>query len=150
MLKIAYLADYKENSKTIINWLWSEFGNETNHDFYEIIIKHSFKKNTLPLTFIALLDNELVGTISLWRTDLISRQDLYPWLSALYVKEEYRNQNIGKKLQNFVLNYCKNNGFSNLFLYTTLDNYYEKTGWKYFEDGIRYSGQHIKIYKKEL
>lgn len=47
----------------------------------------SVTKNNLPLTFIALADNELVGTIVLWRSDLVSRQDLYPWLSALFVKE---------------------------------------------------------------
>ncbi|WP_242846701.1 hypothetical protein [Clostridium botulinum] len=44
MLKIAYLADYKENTETIINWLWTEFGNEANRDFFESIIKHSLKK----------------------------------------------------------------------------------------------------------
>ncbi|NFG24490.1 GNAT family N-acetyltransferase [Clostridium botulinum] len=150
MLKIAYLADYKENTETIINWLWAEFGNEANRDFFESIIKHSLKKNSLPLTFIALSDNELVGTISLWRADLVSRQDLYPWLSALYVKENYRNKGIGQKLQDFVLTYCKNTGFSELFLYTDIDDYYEKTGWKHFEDGVEYSGNYIKIYKKEL
>lgn len=80
----------------------------------------------------------------------MSRQDLYPWLSALYVKENYRNKGIGQKLQDFVLTYCKNTGFSQLFLYTDIDDYYEKTGWKHFEDGVEYSGNYIKIYKKEL
>ncbi|WP_315078781.1 GNAT family N-acetyltransferase [uncultured Clostridium sp.] len=150
MLKIAYLADYKENTETIISWLWREFGNETNRDFFQSIIKHSCKKNSLPLTFIALLDGELVGTVGVWRSDLMSRQDLFPWLSALYVKENYRNQGIGQKLQNFVLTYCKNAGFSEIFLYTDIDNYYEKFDWKHFEDGVEYSGDYVKIYKKEL
>ena len=110
MLKIAYLADYKENTDTVIDWLWKEFGNNTNRAFYEDIVKHSFKKNSLPITFIALLDNELIGTISLWKTALISRQDLYPWLSSLYVKKEFRNKYIGQKLQYFAINNCKNFG----------------------------------------
>lgn len=64
-------------------------------------------KNKLPLTFIALKDNELVGTIGLWRSDLMSRQDLFPWLSALFVKENFRGKRIGQKLQDFLVEYCK-------------------------------------------
>lgn len=113
-------------------------------------MKNSLRKNQLPLTFIALMDNKLVGTIGLWRSDLLSRQDLYPWLSALFVKEEYRSNNIGQELQRFLIDYCRQKGYEELFLYTDICNYYEKTGWQYLEDGIEYSGGNIKIYKKKL
>lgn len=132
------------------NWIWNEFGNENNYDFFHSIIKNSLIKNKLPLTFIALEDNELVGTIGLWRSDLMSRQDLFPWLSALFVKENFRRKKIGQKLQNFLVEYCRKAGFTELFLYTDICNYYEKTGWEYLEDGVEYSGEYIKIYKKEL
>lgn len=150
MLKICYLSDYKENINTIIDWLWSEFGNETNRNYYENIIMHSLKKNSLPLTFIALLDDELIGTIGLWKTASISRQDLSPWIAALYVKKEFRNQYVSKKLENFVLNYCKNVGFSKIFIHTTNYNYYEKKNWIFVDDVVDYYGNYSKIYKKEL
>lgn len=108
------------------------------------------RKNQLPLTFIALLDNELVGTVGLWRGDLLSRQDLYPWLSALYVEENYRGKKIGQELQKFLIEYCRKAGYTELFLYTDICNYYEKTGWKYLGDGVEYSGEYIKIYKQEI
>lgn len=107
-------------------------------------------KDKLPLTFIALLDKKLVGTIGLWRSDLVSRQDLYPWLSALFVKKNFRGKRIGQELQHFLLEYCRKAGFKELFLYTDLYNYYEKTGWKYIEDGVEFSGEHIKIFKKKI
>lgn len=107
-------------------------------------------KNQLPLTFIALLDNELVGTVGLWRSDLMSRQDLYPWLSALFVKENYRGRKIGQELQYFLVNYCREAGFNELFLYSDISDYYEKTDWKYLEDGVEYSGEYLKIYKKDI
>ena len=150
MLTIEHLADHKEYIDTVVNWIWSEFGNENNYDFFESIIKNSLIKNKLPLTFIALEDNELVGTIGLWRSDLMSRQDLFPWLSALFVKENFRGKRIGQKLQNFLVEYCKKAGFTELFLYTDICGYYEKTGWEYLEDGVEYSGEYIKIYKKEI
>ncbi|NMM64578.1 GNAT family N-acetyltransferase [Clostridium sp. P21] len=150
MLIIEHLADHKEHIDTVTNWLWKEFGKENNREFFESIIKNSLIKDKLPLTFIALEDNELVGTIGLWRSDLVSRQDLFPWLSALFVKEDCRGKRIGQKLQNFLVEYCREAGYKELFLYTDLCNYYEKTGWEYLDDGVEYSGQYLKIYKKEL
>ncbi|GAA0076754.1 GNAT family N-acetyltransferase [Clostridium sp. CTA-5] len=150
MLIIEHLADHKEYLDNVIDWLWKEFGNEDNYAFWESIVKNSLRKNQLPLTFIALMDNKLVGTIGLWRGDLLSRQDLYPWLSALFVKDEYRSKNIGQELQRFLIDYCRKKGYEELFLYTDIHNYYEKTGWQYLEDGIEYSGGNIKIYKKKL
>lgn len=135
---------------TVISWIWKEFGSKNDYAFFESIIKNSLRKNQLPLTFIALIDNELVGTIGLWRGDLLSRQDLYPWLSALVVKENYRGKGIGQELQHFLFNYCRETGFTELFLYTDICNYYEKTGWEYLEDGVEYSGEYIKIYKKKI
>lgn len=150
MLTIEHLADHKEHIDTVVNWIWNEFGNENDYEFFKSIIKNSLIKNKLPLTFIALEDNELVGTIGLWRSDLMSRQDLFPWLSALFVKENFRGKRIGQKLQNFLIEYCREVGFTELFLYTDICNYYEKTGWKYLEDGIEHSGEYIKIYNKEI
>lgn len=80
----------------------------------------------------------------------MSRQDLYPWLLALYVNEDYKGMNIGEELQNYLIKYCKKEGFSELFLFTDISNYYERKGWKYLEYGIEYSGDSIKIYKKEI
>ena len=39
----------------------------------------------------------LLGTVGLWRCDLISRQDLYPWMAALYVAPEARGRGAGGK-----------------------------------------------------
>ena len=150
ILIIEHLADHKEYTDTVINWIWKQFGDENNYGFWESIVKKSLIKNQLPLTFIALLDNELVGTIGLWRSDLLSRQDLYPWLSALFVKENYRGKRIGQELQHFLIKYCREVGFNELFLYTDICDYYEKTGWEYLEDGVEYSGEYIKLYKKAI
>lgn len=150
MVKIEFLGNYIEYIETVTNFIWNEFGNEDNYKFFESIVNNSLNKGKLPITFVALKDDEVVGTIGLWRADLLSRQDLFPWLSALYVKEEYRGIGIGKKLQNFLVEYARNQGFKELFLYTDINGYYEKMDWQYIKDGIEYSGDYIKIYRKEL
>lgn len=150
MLTIEHLADHKEYLNDVTECIWKEFGEEDNYAFWESIVKRSLQKDKLPLTFVALVDNKFAGTVGLWRADLLSRQDLYPWLSALFVKEEYRGKRIGQELQKFLINYCQEKGYKEIFLYTDLCNYYEKTGWQYIEDGIEYSGGSMKIYKQEL
>lgn len=135
---------------TVTNWISQEFGNKNSVPFFQSIVQHSLKKEKLPLNFIALLDNKPVGTVSLWRSDLVSRQDLYPWLSALYVHPDYRGKRIGQKLQAFLADYCKDQGFTELFLYTSICGYYEKTSWKHIDDGVEFLGDYMKIYKKDL
>lgn len=63
----------------VTDWLWHAFGGETlPREFFASIMQHSQTAEALPLTFIAVEGEQLLGTIGLWRCDLISRQDLFP------------------------------------------------------------------------
>ncbi|WP_242972910.1 GNAT family N-acetyltransferase [Anaeromicrobium sediminis] len=90
MIKIENLSKHKEHIDTVSKWLWKEWGTEDNLEFFKSIMVHSLDSTNLPQTFIALDDEEPIGTIGLWRCDMVSRQDLFPWLSALYVIPTYR------------------------------------------------------------
>ena len=79
----------------VTDWLWQAFGGETlPRQFFASIVQHSQTAEALPLTFIAVEGEQLLGTIGLWRCDLISRQDLFPWLAALYVAPAARGQGL--------------------------------------------------------
>lgn len=146
-MKIDLLKNHPEHLNTIVNWIYKEFGMETSREFYKGIIDHSLTEGQLPITFVAMEDNEVIGTVGIWRSDLLSRQDLFPWFSALYVREDYRCKGIGIQLQEYALKYCKKQGFKEVYLYTDIENYYEKTGWEFICDGYEYSGSKIKIYR---
>jgi predicted N-acetyltransferase YhbS len=150
MIKIDHITNNEEHIDIISKWLWEEWGTANNFEFFKSIVKNSLNKKNLPQTFIALDNNKPIGTIGLWRCDMVSRQDLYPWLSALYVIPSYRNRGIGKQLQAYLEIYAKQLGYKELFLYTDLENYYDKSGWIYLDTGITYSGEYDKIYKKKL
>ncbi len=63
----------------VTDWLWHAFGGETlPREFFASIVQHSQTAEALPLTFIAVEGEQLLGTIGLWRCDLISRRDLFP------------------------------------------------------------------------
>lgn len=141
------LKEHPKHIDTIIDWLNNEFGNDNSKNFYKGIIEHSLIDNQLPITFIAIENGVLLGTVGIWRADLLSRQEIYPWLSALIVNPNFRKKGIGEKLQKYALDYCDSMGYSEVFLYTDLAGYYEKSGWIAFDKAYEYSGNEVCIYK---
>ena len=79
-------------------------------------------------------ENELVGFISLFKTDGDDRTDLSPWYATMYVKEKYRNKGYSKILNNAILKKAKELGYKKVYLKTDLNNYYEKFGARYIEN----------------
>ncbi|MCL2629621.1 MAG: GNAT family N-acetyltransferase [Alphaproteobacteria bacterium] len=101
MVEILNLADRPEFIEGVAKFLheeWSQHeGFKLDADIYRT--KHSICKDGIPQTLIAVEGDELVGTVSLWYNDLKTRQDLSPWMAALYVKPSHRRRGIGRALQ---------------------------------------------------
>jgi len=92
----------------------------------------------------------LRGTIGLWRCDLISRQDLFPWLAALYVAPAARGQGLAGKLQRHVIDYARRAGFRELYLYSACRDFYERFGWRYIGEGLDYPATAVHLYRYDL
>ena len=151
-IEIVDLADAQKYIKEVSKWIWKEWSKENGAKLEDVIYRtrHSISKNDVPKMFIAKYNNEVIGVVSLWVNDLKSRQDLSPWMATLYVKEEYRNKGVGKKLQEVSIEYAKQKSYNYLYLITEHNNYYEKTGWEYLEDAPLDNGRYEKIYKYDL
>ena len=134
----------------VIDWLTCEFGGETCAGFYRSIVQHSLIPDALPITFVATEHEQLCATVGLWRCDLISRQDLWPWLAALYVDTPWRGQGVGEQLQRFILDYARQQGFQDIYLYSACKDYYERTGWQYMGDGLDYPDKPVHLYHQSL
>lgn len=150
MIEIVPLAQYPQHQTQVTDWLWQAFDSHNRREFFASIVQSSLRMEGLPLTFIALDEGELVGTVGFWLCDLISRQDLSPWLAALYVDERHRDKGLGQMLQQHVLDYSRRAGFSQLHLYSTFRGYYEKMGWQYIGEGVDYPAKPVLIYRQTL
>ena len=151
-LQIKNLADYPEYISIVSQWLWEEWDKKEGHklEHIEYRTRNALKRNDIPQTLIAVYDGKLVGTVSIWNNDLKSRQDLRPWLSALFVKKEYRNNGIGTALQKAVIEEVKKLEYSTLYLITDLNNYYEQMGWKFLEKAPLENGKMTSIYEYQI
>ncbi|MEN0585040.1 MULTISPECIES: GNAT family N-acetyltransferase [unclassified Kosakonia] len=146
-MKIIPLYDAPHFAEQVVDWLWREFGDSLPRDFFASIITHSQTPGQLPLTFVLVDREQLLGTVGLWRCDLISRQDLFPWLAALYVKESARGQGLAGQLQRHVIEQAKAMGFQELHLYSACRDFYERFGWHYIGDGLDYPDKTVHLYR---
>jgi len=130
-IEIVNLADETRHIDEVSMWLWEEWAKEGGTKLEDIIYrtKHSICRDKVPQVYIAKYKDELVGTVSIWHNDLTSRQDLTPWLAALYIKKEYRGLGLGTILQEKVIDVVRALGYKSLYLITDLYEYYERSGW---------------------
>ena len=150
-MTILPLHDCPHFAGQVTDWLWHAFGGETlSRAFFASIIEHSQIPGTLPLTFIAVEDEKVVGTVGLWRCDLISRQDLWPWMAALYVTPEARGCGLAGQLQRYVMIYAARHGFTQLHLYSSCRDFYERFGWQYIGDALDYPDTTVHLYRYDL
>jgi len=148
-LTIKNLVENKKYFDEVLNLIYKEWGNN-NFEFWQSWIRSSMMENEIPMTFIVFCDDEFVGTFSLWRCDLQSRQDLFPWLGGIVVKENWRGKGIGLFIQKQAKDILKNLGFSKAYLFTEITGYYEKADWQYIGNAHNESNNIVNLYKITL
>jgi RimJ/RimL family protein N-acetyltransferase len=117
---------------------------------YEDSLQHSFSTaSPLPRWYLLRKGDRTVGCFGLIANDFISRQDLWPWLCALYVDPEDRGQGLGARLLAFGRSEAARLGFQMLYLGTDLTDYYEKLDWRPIGTGYGPSGEPSRIYEIE-
>lgn len=149
ILEIHPLADHPGLHSLVAGWFWSQWGTPLNRGLYESLVAHC-RNDAIPALYGAFADGTLAGTVGLLRTDLLSRQEFTPWMAVLYVLPEYRGGGIATLLQEHALAEAGRFGFPEIYLYTKLTGFYEKTGWRYVESDLDDHGAVVRIYRRQL
>lgn len=151
-IKIVNLLDDINHLEEVSEWIWKEWSEQHNAKLEDVIYRsrHSLSYDDIPQMYIAKYKDTVIGVVSIWRNDLTSRQDLYPWMATLFIKDEYRNKGVGRLLQKKVIAETKKMNYKYLYLTTDHKNYYEKTGWEFLEKAPEGDGRYTKIYRYDL
>ncbi|MDZ7277475.1 GNAT family N-acetyltransferase [Pantoea eucrina] len=150
-MRIVPLSDVPHHASQITDWLWQAFGAGTAREFYDSIVRSSLNGAEFPVTFVALDAHDTpLGTVGFWRCDLISRQDLWPWLAALYVDPAARGNGLSEALQQHVIDYARAQGHEKLWLWSTFGGYYERFGWEYTCKAIEFPDIAVNVYARSL
>ena len=149
-MKILPLYQCPDQLTAVADLLAEEFGTPLGDHFYEELLGHSMSPGQLPLTLVAMENGVMLGTVGLWRADMLARQDLTPWLACLAVRKDQRGRRIGQALQEMVKETARQMGFNRVYLYTNLKGYYEKTGWQWIDRGYEMDNSEQQIYRFDL
>ena len=100
--------------------------------------------------FAALRDGKIVGMASAMKTAYYPLPDICPWVSCVFVSEEYRGQKISGELIEYANQYLKDHGFSRSYIPTESFGIYEHYGYIYLKDIVNYGGGTDHLFVKEF
>ncbi|BBF42678.1 GnaT-family acetyltransferase [Lachnospiraceae bacterium KM106-2] len=100
--------------------------------------------------FVALVNGQIVGMTSIMKTDYYPLPEIYPWISSVFVMEDYRGHRISEKLIHFANEYAKVIGFDKTYIPSEHTGLYERYGYRYLKDIVNYGNGIDRLYVKEL
>ena len=99
---------------------------------------------------IAIEDGEIAGYCTVSKTDCIPDVPYTPYISFMFVGEQFRGNRISQKLIIKAMAYAKELGFEKIYLISDHDNLYEKYGFSVIDKKIAFWGAEEKIYLHNL
>lgn len=146
MMQIISVRENPEYLTRAVDYLSLKWGIHRN--IYLDCIENSLTTNSpLPRWYLMLRNGEIIGSYGLIVNDFISRQDIWPWLCALYVEESERGKALGSQLLAHGQLEAAKLGFAKSYLCTSHIGYYEKYGWRYIGYGYSVNGDATRIYE---
>ena len=140
--KNTYLADDLLNFVENFSWL------DVKEHTVRVIKNWEFEDWETP--FVAIANEKIVGMVTIMKSDYYPLPRIFPWISTLFVSEEYRGNRIGGRLIEFANRYAKEIGFEKTYIPTEHIGLYEKYGYCYVKDIVNYGNGIDRLYVKEL
>ena len=145
-MQILRLSDYPQYKEMAAQW-FSEKWQIPVEAYLESIQISIDQKHAIPHWYIVLNENRhLIAGAGVIDNDFHERKDLTPNLCALFVEENYRNQNIAKHILDFVREDLSNQGIQKLYLITDHTEFYEKCGWRFLMLVKDEEGEMVRMY----
>ena len=140
--KNTYLADDLLNFVENFSWL------DVKEHTVKVIQNWEFEDWETP--FVAMVNGQIVGMVTIMKSDYYPLPEVFPWISTLFVSETFRGNRISGKLIDFANEYAKDIGFNRTYIPTGHIGLYEKYGYCYIKDIVNYGGDTDRLYAKEI
>ncbi|HSL11467.1 MAG TPA: GNAT family N-acetyltransferase [Actinomycetota bacterium] len=150
-LTIRPLGECTDLIELTVAWHMPEFDPHGDVDFWLTARIREAREGGVPCAWVALAGPTPVGSVSLIENNMETHPQLTPWLAALFVLPEHRNQGIGRALVRHCEREASTAGFATLYLFTsTARDYYARLGWVPILEGEPYENVLVTVMKREL
>ena len=130
--EITHLFHHAQHTRAVAEMIYNEFWIDVvgglTLDFLDEHLQNTSDPSRIPLSLIALVNGQLVGTVNLIENDDSKRTHLRPWLAAMVVAKEFRGQGIGAQLVRALLAEAQRLGFATVYFGTDGPSFYERIG----------------------
>lgn len=137
-----------EHIPSIAMWHFQEWGalfpEKSEADFASDLAT-TLNDSSLPLSWVLLLEQQVVGTASILLQDMQTNRDLSPWLANIYLAPAARGKGLGKWLVLQVMQQAQQLGLTKLYLFTVdKPEFYQQLGWQPLKQEL-YEGKLVTI-----
>ena len=137
-----------KTAEELLDFVKSFSWDEVKEHTVRVVENWEFEEWETP--FVAMSGGCIVGMVTVMKSDYYPLPEIYPWVSTLFVSEEYRGHRISKKLIDFANEYAKGLGFDNTYIPSAHVGLFEKYGYTYVKDIVNYGGDTDRLYAKRL
>ena len=113
-IEITHLFHHGQHTRAVAEMIYNEFWIDVvglSLDFLDAHLQNKHDPSRIRLSLIALVDDQLVGTVNLIENDDRKRTQLRPWLTAMVVAKEFRGQGLCTQLVRALLAEAQQLGF---------------------------------------
>jgi len=132
------LSDLPDRADEIAQWHYDEWGHlypsDAKQEFFSDMHRCAQSRVVLPQTWLAMVDGQLAGTISVLEEDLATHRHLTPWLMNVLVAPKYRGRGIATMMVEHVKHWASTQPIERLYLYTEdQQKLYKRLGFESYE-----------------
>jgi GNAT superfamily N-acetyltransferase len=150
--QIVFLRDQPQHLTTIAEWIHRQWWSETDTPLEAIAgwLGTHLNEQGFPATFAAVLNGEVIASVSLHETEAEDRPAYRPYSGALFVKPGYRGRGLGQALVRAVEAHARHLGHGTVYLNAadTTAGLYERLGWQVVERA--YGRKRLNIMRRVL
>jgi N-acetylglutamate synthase-like GNAT family acetyltransferase len=152
-MRLDYLAERLDALPTIARWHYTEWGHYSPERTLETMgerLRDHLNRDRIPLAVVAHEEGVPIGTAALVEFDMETRRDLTPWLADVVVSPERRDEGIGTRVVEFIVDRARELGVRRLYLFTPdRETFYARMGWSVL-DRTEYRQESVVIMQIDL
>ncbi len=100
--------------------------------------------------FVAKADGKIIGMTSVMKEDYYDLPEVYPWVSSVFVSEEYRGNRVSEKMISFANDYLRKLGFRKSYIPSSYVGLYEHYGYSFIREITNLGGGQDYLFVKNI